>query len=607
MEGGLRVGIDFGTSHTVAMCLWRGTAYPLLFDASPLLPSAVFAAPDGLLVGRDAERSARTDPAAYEPYPKQRIDDGTVLLGNAEHAVADLIAAVLRRCLDEAARVAGERPEQVVLTHPAGWGAQRKAVLGEAAARCDIARLTMVSEPTAAAVYFSRVMGLQVADDAAVVVYDFGAGTFDVAVVTRQAGRWEVVASDGLDDVGGIDLDGVVVERLRAAAPQANTDGWSRLAHPQNSADRRHRRFLWDDARAAKEQLSRSAVANVHVPIYETDLHVTREEFERHARPWLERTVARTAETMAQSGIRRQRLAGLFLVGGSSRIPLIATLLHQRLGIAPTVIEQPELVVAQGSLYTVPEFGSVGPVPVPVPVQAARGGAARAVGSAAVPPPPPPPPSPVVSDAHVAPPAASAEPSDPVAPAELSDPPATAEPVTPAAAVPRATPARRRLIVIAAASAVLVLAAAILVVFLNRTPPITAQGDRNAAAFGSESLRSFARTWLNDVTACESKGADGLAVELVNCTGDGWSVNFRRYSSAAEREQSRDIRRRYQVRSERDLTGSGPGSGVRIAYNQDNTYEVIYWDDDGSPVSGDLYTTELTPEAIAAIWDRYVR
>jgi molecular chaperone DnaK (HSP70) len=108
------------------------------------------------------------------------------------------------------------------------------------------------------------------------------------------------------------------------------------------------RRQLWEDARAAKELLSRNATAMVHVPILEAETHVTREEFERQARPWLDRTVRLTAETLAHSRIARERVTGVFLVGGSSRIPLVPTLLHRKLGIAPTVIEQPELVAAQG-------------------------------------------------------------------------------------------------------------------------------------------------------------------------------------------------------------------------------------------------------------------
>lgn len=78
-----RLSVDVGTSNTVAM-LGRpdGRIQPLLFDGSPLLPSAVFVAEDGVaLVGRPALRAAREDPARLEPNPKQRIDDGEVAVG----------------------------------------------------------------------------------------------------------------------------------------------------------------------------------------------------------------------------------------------------------------------------------------------------------------------------------------------------------------------------------------------------------------------------------------------------------------------------------------------------------------------------------------------
>ena len=94
---GFRLGIDFGTTHTVAS-LQRpdGRLQPLLFASSPLIPSAVFAEPGGqLLTGQDAVRSARLDPSRYEPNVKRRIDDGTILLGTDEYPVAELIAARL--------------------------------------------------------------------------------------------------------------------------------------------------------------------------------------------------------------------------------------------------------------------------------------------------------------------------------------------------------------------------------------------------------------------------------------------------------------------------------------------------------------------------------
>jgi molecular chaperone DnaK (HSP70) len=100
------LGIDLGTSNTVAMLRWPdGRIKPLLFDSSPLLPSAVFADTDGrLIVGRDALHHARFAPANLEPNPKRRIDDGAVLLGGAEVGVGALIAAVLTRVAAEATR-----------------------------------------------------------------------------------------------------------------------------------------------------------------------------------------------------------------------------------------------------------------------------------------------------------------------------------------------------------------------------------------------------------------------------------------------------------------------------------------------------------------------
>ena len=96
---GYRLGIDFGTSNTVAALAGPdGRVRPLMFDGSPLLASAVFAdtGPD-VLVGADAVRAAVGSPAGLESNPKRRIDDGTLWLGEREHPVGTLIAAVLER------------------------------------------------------------------------------------------------------------------------------------------------------------------------------------------------------------------------------------------------------------------------------------------------------------------------------------------------------------------------------------------------------------------------------------------------------------------------------------------------------------------------------
>ncbi|HEU4426473.1 MAG TPA: Hsp70 family protein, partial [Pilimelia sp.] len=370
---GFRLGIDFGTSHTVAVLRWPdGRLKPLLCDGSPLLPSAVYAEPSGVLaVGRDAVHSARLDPARFEPNPKRRIDDGWVLLGDREVEVVELVAAVLRRVADEARRTAGGIPTAVTVSCPAAWGASRRRVLGAAAARAGLGEVGLVEEPVAAATYFVRVLDHRMPVGSVVVVYDLGGGTFDVSVVERTADGFRPLATDGRDDIGGLDLDDALVRSIGALCGSEDPGAWQRLVAPATAEERRQRRLLWDDVRGVKERLSRHATGELHVPGMTRSLHVTREEFETLARPLLAQTVALTANLLRRADTPRERVAGVFLVGGSSRIPLVHTMVHRGLEIAPTVIDQPELVVAEGTVLTQatvrggPTLVASGPLPPP--------------------------------------------------------------------------------------------------------------------------------------------------------------------------------------------------------------------------------------------------
>jgi hypothetical protein len=352
MAAGARIGIDFGTSHTVALMAWPdGRVRPLLFDGSPLLPSSVYAQPDGrLLVGRDAVHAARVDPSRFEASPKRRIDDGSVLLGEQEFQVPALIAGVLSTVAQEASRVGGGMPSALTLTHPASWGVSRRLALVEGAKLAGLPQPVLMPEPVAAAQYFAGVLGKQLAQDQGLLIYDFGGGTFDASMVVRNGEGFDVRAVDGIDDLGGVDLDALVVDYAKEQVPDPEL--WQRLTNPQSTEDRRSLRLLWDDARAVKEMLSRSDAAGLHLPIAAQDLVMSREAFEQRARPMLEQTVRTTNAVLRWSNVDKSQLAGVFLVGGSSRVPLVATLLERELGLAPTVIEQPELVVGEGSLRT---------------------------------------------------------------------------------------------------------------------------------------------------------------------------------------------------------------------------------------------------------------
>jgi hypothetical protein len=364
-----RLGIDFGTSHTIAMigdADRNGRA--LLFEGSPLLPSAVFAADGELVAGRFALQQGRRTPASLEPHPKRRIDADSILLGEREVDLIDAIAAVLTRVRAEATRVAGALASATI-TVPATWGPTRRQVVAEAAERAGLGAVRLVPEPVAAAAYFVRVLGHRLEEGGAVVVYDLGAGTFDATVVARRGDGFAVLAQDGRDDLGGLDIDAAIADHLRPQSTEPGPDG---PRGPGAMIDQRGYQALLEEIRLAKESLSTYNRAEFADPLSGADMHLTRSELEDLARPLLAQTVKVTGAVIAAAGLAPEQTAGVFLVGGASRMPLAVTMLHQALGLAPTAIEQPELIVAEGSLIAEPGRDAEAPASTetPRPVQA---------------------------------------------------------------------------------------------------------------------------------------------------------------------------------------------------------------------------------------------
>ncbi|MBN1172580.1 MAG: Hsp70 family protein [Micromonosporaceae bacterium] len=148
-----RLGIDFGTSHTVGFLASPDNRIrPLLFDGSPFLPSAVCATADGgLVVGGDALANAPAWPERFEPTPKRRVIERSVRLGKFEYPVPALVGALLHRMARRAVAVAGSPPEGIVCTYPASWGEARRGVLTQAARIAGLGEVLLVDEPSAAA------------------------------------------------------------------------------------------------------------------------------------------------------------------------------------------------------------------------------------------------------------------------------------------------------------------------------------------------------------------------------------------------------------------------------------------------------------------------
>ena len=459
------LSVDLGTSNTVAVLSAHGMPPRVVeVDGSANMPSAVFATEEGtIMVGRDAERRARLDPTRFEPNPKRRIDEQTLLLGTDVVPVTEALAAILRRVLDETSRqLGGELPDEVRLTHPAQWGPVRRNVLLSAARLAGVGpNIVLVPEPVAAAAHFASFPGKALAPGQALAVYDLGAGTFDVAVVGATQTGFTVLAEDGLPDLGGLDVDQALLVHVGREVSHSDPQRWQRLLRPESTGDRRTRRALQEDVKAAKEALSRHPQTEVPMPEPFKDVLVTRGELEGLVRPAMLRSVELLSRTLRSSGLAPDRLAGIYLVGGSSRLPLVGTMIAEKLGVVPASLDQPETAVALGAQHVARDGLSMR-------TQNVEGSVAAGTGSHRPPAGAYPPPQPSYPGGGYAP--SNFPPSGPQrvqAPAPANFPAYSPKPEA------EAKPGGKKKLIIGIAAAVVVLLAAGLTVFLTSSSSTT--------------------------------------------------------------------------------------------------------------------------------------
>lgn len=359
-----------GTAYTVAVSRRPdGQIQPLLFDGTPLLPSAVYAeGPNRLLAGWEAFSQAASDPSRLELHPLRHIDTETLTLGGHPVGIEAALKVVLQRVALEADRAGSGTPGRDRVTTvvcPAAWSPPRRLRLADAAAAAGLGQVSLTPTPVAAATYYTMVLGRSIPVGSALAVYDFGAGRFEASVVRRDPQQFEILATESVDGVGGLDIDNAIVTHLGTVHGAVRPADWKRLTSPSTPEDWQHRLALWNSVRAAKESLLTTPTASIHLPLFGTDALLTREDLDRLAGPIVQRTVEAMVQALYRSRITPQQLAGVFLVGGSSRLPLVGAMLHQALATVPVPADQPELAVAVGAATPLPPSDTQEPPTLP--------------------------------------------------------------------------------------------------------------------------------------------------------------------------------------------------------------------------------------------------
>lgn len=320
----------------------------------PRMPSMVFwregtGSTGRLVLGNEAEELSSLAPWCLERTPKSRLGEEFIQLGDKQLRPVEIIAAILREVYNEAISLSGgEPPTEVRLTHPARWQKSRLEKLAQAAKLAGLSDPIFVPEPVAAAVHFASE---RLGDGEHVAVYDLGGGTLDTAVLKRTGSSFEVIGRTGGDEeLGGEDFDDLLYRHL---GDQLGGDTWDQLRSADERQDRvwaQANRELLRQSRRAKEGLSRNPEYEFYLgPPVDQELTASVSDFEGLIAPTLRGTVAELERTILAAGLKASDMKAIYLAGGSSRIPLVARLIQERMGMAPEHLDDPKAVIAMGA------------------------------------------------------------------------------------------------------------------------------------------------------------------------------------------------------------------------------------------------------------------
>lgn len=315
------VGIDLGTTNSLIAWVENGSPRVVVDQQDrALMPSVVHFPEAGVpvvgfeaaaMMAQDADNTfssvkrlmgiSSSDPAT-ELYPninreKQvpRLPSRSGLLTPHE------ISAYIVRALKERALTVLDQIDGAVITVPAYFDDSQRQATKDAAKLAGVPLMRLLNEPTAAALAY----GLEKTGDAVVAVYDLGGGTFDVSVLRIEDGVFQVLATAGDTQLGGDDLDRTICAWI---AQQVETE---ETVHD-----------LLPLARTIKERLSDEEQCSLQYK--GQSLHCSREELNRRIRPIIDSSIQLCKQAIRDSGVALDDIQHLVLVGGSSRVPLVA-------------------------------------------------------------------------------------------------------------------------------------------------------------------------------------------------------------------------------------------------------------------------------------------
>ncbi len=346
------IGIDLGTTNSVVAVMEGGE--PVVIpnaEGSRLTPSVVgFSKTGERLVGQLAKRQAVSNPDRTVVSIKRHMgSDYKVTIDGKSYTPQEISAMILQKLKQDAEAYLGEKVTEAVITCPAYFTDSQRQATKDAGKIAGLNVLRIINEPTASSLAY----GLDKINDGkehTFLVYDLGGGTFDVSILDLADGVFEVKASNGNGHLGGDDFDARVMDWIADTFKKQN--GFELRRDPMTN------QRLKEAGEKAKIELSGVMSTEINLPFLTVDANgqpvhfdatLTRAEFDRITEDLVQATVAPIDIAMKDAGVTASDIEKILLVGGSSRIPAVQTLIRNKFGKEPNKGINPDESVAVGA------------------------------------------------------------------------------------------------------------------------------------------------------------------------------------------------------------------------------------------------------------------
>ncbi|MHA1267464.1 MAG: molecular chaperone DnaK [Candidatus Helarchaeota archaeon] len=348
------IGIDLGTSNSAAATLIGGkptiipSAEGVTISGGKAFPSVVAFTKDGQrLIGEPARRQAVTNPDRTITAIKRKMGtDYKIKIDDKEYTPQDISAMILRKIREDAEAFLGEPVKQAVITVPAYFNDRQRQATKDAGEIAGLEVLRIINEPTAAALAY----GLEKeTKELKIAVLDLGGGTFDVTMMEMGEGVFEVASTSGDTQLGGTDMDNLIVDYLVAEfQKQTGID----LRNDSMAMIR-----LREAAEKAKIELSTTITSDINLPYLTADstgpkhmnITLTRAKLEELVEPVLERLDGPIQRALKDAKWSPADIDKIILVGGPTRMPCVRERFKRNFGKEPERGIDPMECVAIGA------------------------------------------------------------------------------------------------------------------------------------------------------------------------------------------------------------------------------------------------------------------